>query len=161
MTCRGLWAAVVLQALNDIRHEPLSSIDYLHATHFFTEGSEWAKARAAIGDQLGVNADALECCGRTCINARRAAEGLELLPPGACLRQTSPRSNVMTQRATFVSRKTPSVVTPSVSADLSQFSRPEEHSRRRKLPPDVNPFFPNGIVDYVSTSDAASDLWRR
>src|SRR4051812_20882529 len=79
---RDLWVAVVLQAKDDIENEPLGSVDFTQAVAFFIGSGNWAQNRTVIGDYLDLHRDDLEKLGRRCINARRAAEGLEPLRSG-------------------------------------------------------------------------------
>jgi hypothetical protein len=73
---RGLWASVVLQALDDIWGRPMESLDYSQAVSFFTGTGTWAEARTIIGDFLEFHCDDLEALGKRCIDARRSREAL-------------------------------------------------------------------------------------
>ena len=73
---RGLWASVVLQALDDIWRRPMESLDYSQAVSFFTGTGTWAEARTIIGDFLEFHSDDLEALGKRCIDARRSREAL-------------------------------------------------------------------------------------
>jgi hypothetical protein len=73
---RGLWASVVLQALDDIEGQPIGSLEFGHAVAFFSGVGAWAESRTIIGDFLEFHRDDLEALGKRCINARYAREGL-------------------------------------------------------------------------------------
>lgn len=76
MSERDLWANVVLQAGSDVAHEPYYSLDHSTAVSFFiTESGEWAAARTAIADHLGLHPDDLERYGRAVMDARRDQDG--------------------------------------------------------------------------------------
>ena len=124
---RSLWVAVVLQAKSDIETEPLGSLDFTQAVAFFIGSGQWVQNRAVIGDYLDLHRDDLEKLGRRCINARRAAEGLEPLQP----RQPWPNAT----RA----RKTVEPVPPQPQPILPPLPQP------RSAPARVNRFFPRGI----------------
>ncbi len=146
-SCRALWAAVVLQAQEDIRSEPLDSVNYAQAVHFFIGAREWADARARISDHLDMHRDDLEACGRRCINERRAAEGLDPLPPRS--RPIPEPSSVKPIPSRPVSKPRPvhaspnGPATPPVASVPSEATKPYE--RRPKPPNWRNPFFPNGV----------------
>jgi hypothetical protein len=91
LSYRGLWTSVVLQALEDIKSQPLQSLDFADAVAFFTRSGSWAGWRATIADFLDMPRDELEAIGRRCIDARRS---LEELPSGA--RQRSPGAPCVT-----------------------------------------------------------------
>jgi hypothetical protein len=78
---RGLWASVVLQALDDIWGRPMGSSDYSQAVSFFTGTGTWAEARTTIGDFLEFHSDDLEALGKRCIDARLAREALQSETP--------------------------------------------------------------------------------
>jgi hypothetical protein len=80
---RGLWASVVLQALNDIWGRPIGSLDFSEAVAFFTGAGTWAESRTTIGDFLEFHRDDLEALGKRCIDARhtREASASEIPPP--------------------------------------------------------------------------------
>src|SRR5664279_5562684 len=65
---RGLWIAVVQQALDDLS-EPPRSLLFGEAILFFVGGGEWAKSRGLIADQLCIHADDIETGGRHAIFA--------------------------------------------------------------------------------------------
>lgn len=142
----ALWAAVVLQARLDIEMEPLDSIDYAHAVHFFTGRGEWAQSRATIADFLNMHPDDVERSGRTCIDQRRAREGL---PPLALPQRTQ------TSRRVVPSMQRPPVrvalVPPNPAASPLE-QRPAPRIRRART---TNPFFPNGIPGLSDFKEAA------
>jgi hypothetical protein len=142
--CRELWAAVVLQALEDIRSEPLSSLDYLQAVSFFAAGGEWAQARAAIADQLGLHPDELERVGRSCIDTRRAAEGLAPLPPRERPRVSMPRRAVPQQA--FMVRPEPRARQDEMAGARSASIQRKRAQGASRLPPNANPFFPRDVA---------------
>lgn len=74
--CRALWLSVLLQAKEDLRDEPIDSIDYNAAVAFFTGGGEWTIARRDIADLLEIDPDALRRLGHRWVGERRLAEGL-------------------------------------------------------------------------------------
>jgi hypothetical protein len=78
---RGLWASVVLQALDDIWSRPMASLDYSQAVAFFTGAGTWAEARTIIGDFLEFHGDDLEALGKRCIDARHTREALPSKTP--------------------------------------------------------------------------------
>jgi hypothetical protein len=79
---RALWAAVVLEARDDIAAEPIGSVRYSEAVSFFTGGGEWAQSRADIAGMVELHGDDLRRCGERWIRARRLKEGLpEVEPP--------------------------------------------------------------------------------
>jgi hypothetical protein len=78
---RGLWASVVLQALDDIWGRPMESLDYAQAVSFFTGAGTWAEARTIIGDFLEFHGDDLEALGKRCIDARHTREALPSKTP--------------------------------------------------------------------------------
>jgi hypothetical protein len=71
---RGLWSAVVLQAIADIESQPTQSATFAEAVAFFTRSGAWAESRTMIGDFLGLHRDNLEAIGKRCIDARNARE---------------------------------------------------------------------------------------
>ena len=73
---RGLWASVVLQALDDIWSRPMASLDYREAVDFFTGSGAWAESRTTIGDFLELHRDDLTMLGKRCIDARHGRESL-------------------------------------------------------------------------------------
>jgi len=77
---RALWGAAVLQAKEDVEHQPFNSIAYDQAVAFFVGGGAWAESRSALADCLEVHPDDIERVGRRCIAARRKLDGL---PPDA------------------------------------------------------------------------------
>lgn len=84
---RELWAAVVLQARDDVQQEPFDSVAYTAAAAFFASPGDWASSRQAIADCLALHVDDLTRMGRRALNLRRAEHGLAPLalvdPPGA------------------------------------------------------------------------------
>lgn len=78
---RGLWAAVVLRARDDILGAVVfGSAPYGAAEAFFTAPGDWSTSRQHIADCLGVHVDDITRMGRAAINARRAEHGLAPLP---------------------------------------------------------------------------------
>jgi hypothetical protein len=71
---RGLWSAVVLQAIADIDSQPTQSATFAEAVAFFTRSGAWAESRTMIGDFLGLHRDDLEAIGKRFIDARSARE---------------------------------------------------------------------------------------
>lgn len=72
---RDLWAAVVNQALDDLREFPYDSVEYTQAFEFFTGRGEWAKSREQIADYVELHPDNLRRAGQAVIHARYAADG--------------------------------------------------------------------------------------
>jgi hypothetical protein len=71
---RGLWASVVLKAIEDIQGQPVQSAAFAEAVAFFTSSGAWAESRTMIGDFLEFHRDDLEAIGKRCISARRSEE---------------------------------------------------------------------------------------
>ncbi|HET7882751.1 MAG TPA: hypothetical protein VFL55_17840 [Acetobacteraceae bacterium] len=71
---RGLWSSVVLQALEDIESQPITSVAFADAEAFFTRSGPWGESRAIVADFLDVHRDELETIGRRFIAARHAKE---------------------------------------------------------------------------------------
>jgi len=82
---RALWAAVVIQALDDIESEPMASAAFTDAEAFFTRMGAWGEARMAIADFLDLHPDDLERVGRRALAMRRAGEASR--PTAARLRR--------------------------------------------------------------------------
>jgi len=153
---RQLWVAVVLQAQDDIKSEPLDSINYLQAVSFFTGGGEWAHTRAAISDHLNLHPDDLERCGRKYINARRAEAGLEALPPRERRHRAEPQRQPAIQGPSMASDCIPQPPAPLATQEVSTVRRSTSDRLRRKRPTGVNPFFPNGVpLGGMTARDAA------
>lgn len=76
----NLWAAVVMQAIDDIDNEQIGSLHWHAALAFFLHGGQWRRSRGDIADHLNVHADDLEHAGRRHINARLLAAGRPLIP---------------------------------------------------------------------------------
>lgn len=74
--CRALWAAVVLQAVEDVRSTVIGSIEFDHAAAFLTATGAWAESRAAIADCLDCHPDQILRSGARYVAERRVAEGL-------------------------------------------------------------------------------------
>jgi hypothetical protein len=155
--CRQLWGAVILQAKEDIRHQPLCSIEYEQAVAFFTGSGEWAEMRTVISDFVEVHRDDLESVGRGFINDRRALSGLPPLPA---------------RQPATASRRTPRVVpycrTAAISAGQPTFAAPGAvpgatagvaYPRTFKKSRSFNPFFPRGThsIPDDRTGDRALD----
>jgi hypothetical protein len=141
---RALWAAVVLQAQEDVRHEPIDSVNYAQAVHFFIGAGEWADARARISDHLDMHRDDLENCGRRCINERRLAAGLDPLPRRLrpLPEHTAPRPPAPKP---LPARVPQALSSPPPAAHQEPVRAKKPYLRRPKVPPTHNPFFPNGI----------------
>ncbi|HVY14310.1 MAG TPA: hypothetical protein VHB27_03720 [Rhodopila sp.] len=90
---RALWAAVVLQAKDDLENAAFDSLDYQHAEAFFIGGGDWRHARAAIADQLDMDPDYLVAIGRKWVTLRRDREGVPLT-----VVQPAPRAPVQRPR---------------------------------------------------------------
>jgi hypothetical protein len=74
---RGLWAAVVLQAADDLDCEEYGSVDYEQSVCFFLNGGDWGKWRSDVALMINVHANDLSRLGR----ARIAARTLRDPPP--------------------------------------------------------------------------------
>jgi hypothetical protein len=72
---RALWAAVVLQARDDLDGLAEGSTLYAQALSFFTATGAWQESRQAIADCLDVDIGVIERLGRVTIAARHAREG--------------------------------------------------------------------------------------
>ncbi|MBN8903436.1 MAG: hypothetical protein BGO51_27890 [Rhodospirillales bacterium 69-11] len=134
-----------MQALDDIRCEPRSSLDHLQAVSFFLAGGEWAKARAAIADQLGLHPDDLERAGRMCVAARDTAEPPEL--PPAPEPETTPSRHDDAPHQAFIFSPPPQEDLRDASEAHPAPSRSKRWRGPQRLPPNANPFFPRGIAD--------------
>jgi len=86
----ALWAAVVRQALDDLDYEPFDSFPYLDAAAFFLNGGEWAVARGAIADLLGVHPDDIRRCGMRHLTDRRLTEAIPEPAPAPCVPRPPP-----------------------------------------------------------------------
>jgi len=135
-----LWFQVVLQAKDDIEHEPTDSVLYEQAANFFVGAGRWAESRAIIADALELHVDDLCRCGRRCIAARRMREGLPPEPPPAPRVAWVPFPRLMAR---------PRPVRPpdfSISFRIERNAElaaalPKRHwSRRMKTPRADNPF---------------------
>jgi hypothetical protein len=134
---RGLWAAVVMQAKDDIAGEPINSIEYGQAVAFFTGSGELARTRTGIGDMLELHSDDLEAFGRHCINQRLAAEGLPPLPPRqAPKHQPKPAAGLLARTAPSPARAAPPPESPTPVRRTTTARQPQRA---------FNPFFPRGI----------------
>jgi hypothetical protein len=71
----ALWAAVVLQARDDLDTEVYNSVDYSQAAAFFTAPGDWAISRRAIADALDLHPDDLTRLGRAVTAARSIRDG--------------------------------------------------------------------------------------
>jgi hypothetical protein len=119
---RGLWASVVLQALDDIWGQPMGSIDFLQAAAFFTGAGAWAESRTIIGDFLELHRDDLEALGKRCIDARHTRESL---PPEKGRRSPSELSEallILSGPVAFPQRAKLRAL-PSTGAAISRISR--------------------------------------
>lgn len=67
----ALWAAVVLQAQDDIMDLPIKSAEYASAVCFFIHDGQWGEARGAVAEHLDLHPDDLRAFGRRCIAARQ------------------------------------------------------------------------------------------
>lgn len=76
---RRMWAAVVHQAIVDLKTAPLNSLVFSQAASFFTGPGDWAEKRREIGDQIDLHADDLRRLGDRLIATRRTAAGLPAL----------------------------------------------------------------------------------
>jgi hypothetical protein len=72
---RALWAAVILQARDDLDTEHYGSVEHGHADAFFTAPGDWAVSRRAIADALDLHPDDLMRLGRAVTAARTARDG--------------------------------------------------------------------------------------
>lgn len=73
---RNLWAAVVIQARDDLDTENYLSVVYGEAVAFFTDRyGAWAESRQCIADQLDLHPDDLMRAGRSAITARSLRDG--------------------------------------------------------------------------------------
>jgi hypothetical protein len=72
--CRALWAAVVLQAKEDVRNAAFDSLIYNDAEAFFVGGGDWRYSRAHAAEQLDMEPERLAKLGRSWVNKRRLAE---------------------------------------------------------------------------------------
>lgn len=72
---RNLWAAVVNQALDDLREFPYGSVEYTQAFEFFTGLGEWQRSREQIADYLELHPDDIRKAGKAVIQARRLVDG--------------------------------------------------------------------------------------
>jgi hypothetical protein len=72
---RALWAAVVIQARDDLETEEYNSVDYGQAAAFFSAPGDWATSRRAIADALDLHPDDLMRLGRAVTAARTARDG--------------------------------------------------------------------------------------
>jgi hypothetical protein len=129
--CRELWGAVVLQAKEDIRLQPIDSIAYDQAVAFFTASGEWGEMRMVIADFLEMHRDDLEAAGRGFINARRALEGVPPLPPRQPKQTRSGAQQATIRRTGAMSPG------PPVMVRLAVASRPKTAASHC-----FNPFFP-------------------
>lgn len=127
--CRALWLAVLLQAKEDLRYEPLDSVDFNAAAAFFTSGGEWAVSRRDIGELLGIDPSALRRLGRTWLAERRVSEGL---PPEAPAAPRAPPVPAVKPHLVY----TPPVFRPEPAAP------PEPRRARRGRAWSYNPFNP-------------------
>lgn len=80
---RGLWCSVVLQALEDIKSQPIGSVAFAEAVAFFTRTGVWGESRALVGDFLDLHPEELAAIGRRSIAARHAREALSKTPRSA------------------------------------------------------------------------------
>jgi hypothetical protein len=83
MSERDMWAAVVLQAADDIEVEPRGSVEYDDAVAFFTGRGQWLESRRAVADHCGLHADDIERLGRIAIESRaeRDPPPAPVIPP--------------------------------------------------------------------------------
>lgn len=76
-TGRKLWAAVVLQARDDLDTAKYGSTKYITAKSFFTANGAWAESRQDIADELELHPDDLMRLGRATLAARHLRDGPE------------------------------------------------------------------------------------
>jgi hypothetical protein len=138
--CRELWGAVVLQAREDVRLQPLHSIEYDQAVAFFIGGGEWAGMRTVIGDFIGVHADNLEAVGRQFINERLALTGLPPLPPRSSAKSRPTAAAAPVQPDLVVAQPVRASITATPGS-----ARAQVPARSRTRSPAFNPFFPRGL----------------
>lgn len=120
---RALWAAVVLQARDDIDGEHYRSTEYTDAVAFFTAAGPWGESRQAVADCLGLHTDDLTRLGRAAIEARHLRDG----PPPVIVR---PAVVVATQPTT-APRPEPRVTNPApVVTRAEVIRRPEPPAKR-------------------------------
>jgi hypothetical protein len=72
--CRALWAAVVLQAKEDVQNAPFDSLIYNDAEAFFVGGGDWRYSRAHAAEQLDIDPERLAELGRSWVSQRRLSE---------------------------------------------------------------------------------------
>lgn len=119
---RDLWAAVVLQARDDVAELPIDSVEYLSAVSFLTsETRYWRAARADIAAHLLLHGDDIRRAGLKWVNARRLAAGLEDPAP--------PPARVIE----------PVAAAAAPPADVADYRPLAGWARRRRLP-EQNPF---------------------
>jgi hypothetical protein len=134
---RALWAAVVLQARDDVAVEPVDSVFYNQAVGFFRDPGEWRLSREAIADFLAIHVDDIERLGRLTIAARRAADGL---PEQAPVESKPPAAPKVAPKSTppAVPAPWPRLVAVPAPTPANDNKRPG--GRRMKL--NYNPFDP-------------------
>lgn len=86
---RGLWVAVVLQALEDIEVESYHSVDYTQSVLFFLGTGPWSQWRMEVAAMLDLHGDDLARVGRAGIAARHLREPPP--PPTVVVRRAPPR----------------------------------------------------------------------
>lgn len=89
MSVQDLWAAVVMQARDDIAAFPIRSVEYAQAVEFFTAGGEWGKSRQAIADFLELHPDDIRRFGEAAIK-RRALEEPAIVEAVAAMKPPDP-----------------------------------------------------------------------
>jgi hypothetical protein len=69
-----LWAAMILQALDDIDAEPYYSTDYGYSVALFTRDGHWGRWRQEVAAMVNLHPDDLRRQGRVRIAARELRE---------------------------------------------------------------------------------------
>jgi hypothetical protein len=121
-----LWAAVVMQAKEDVEDLPVGSVDYQAAVAFLTSPSAyWQQARADIAAHLMIHGDDIRHAGQRWVITRRRAEGLPDFEPQ---RPAAPRT--LDER--LPSARAPLVVPAMLRAALGCHARtgPSRHKVR-------------------------------
>lgn len=124
-----MWAAVLLQAKDDVDGLPIGSRDYHEAAAFLTgETRYWRERREFVADRAGVHEGDLRRAGRAWVIARRRAEGLPDHEPGPTRPEPPPPEPEPLPA--------PLVIPPALQRALL------EAQRRKPREPGRNPFHP-------------------
>jgi len=137
----ALWAAVIVQAIEDLQYEPYASLTFREAESFLLGGGDWARSRQALADCVDMHGDDLRRRAQVLLAERHAKE-----PPPA--REVRPPPPVVVPK--------PIVVAPTAKP-VTLSVPPARSPRVRRLPPAPAPQLP--IAKMAAVRRCRSNAW--